>query len=141
MISHFSQEPFEGTLHIEDADLQKMAKVLNDVNIKECPYFDLSDKYGNSARYYRENQWIPCSDRLPEEHDSIFSKLYGTEKWRNAMFRKTSKTVIITVEHLDGTRQTAPCNTIDGEWNQSMKGMGKVLAWMPLPDPWKEEEE
>lgn len=62
MISHFSQEPFEGTFHIEDADLQKMVKVLNDVNIKECPYFDLSDKYGNSARYYRENQWIPCSE-------------------------------------------------------------------------------
>ena len=87
------------------------------------------------------NQWIPCSERMPEEHDSIFSKFYGTEKWRNAMFRKSSKTVIITVEHLDGTRQTAPCHTIDGEWNQSMKGMGKVLAWMPLPEPWKGEEE
>ena len=83
-----------------------------------------------------EPEWIPVSERLPEEHDSIFSKFYGTEKWRDAMFRKTSKTVIITVEHLDGTRQTAPCHTIDGEWNQSMKGMGKVLAWMPLPEPW-----
>ena len=83
-------------------------------------------------------QWIPCSEKMPEEHDSIFSKFYGTEKWRDAMFRKTSKTVIITVEHLDGTRQTAPCHTIDGEWNQSMKGMGKVLAWMPLPEPYKE---
>jgi len=52
--------------------------------------------------------------------------------------RKTSKTVIITVEYRDGTRQTAPCHTIDGEWNQSMKGMGKALAWMPLPEPYKE---
>ena len=86
-------------------------------------------------------QWIPCSERLPDEHDSIFSRFYGTEKWRDAMFRKTSKTVIITVEFKDGTRQTAPCYTIDGEWNQSMKGMGKVLAWMPLPEPWKGEEE
>ena len=85
-----------------------------------------------------EPQWILCSERMPKEHDSIFSKFYGTEKWRNAMFRKTSKTVIITVEHLDGTRQTAPCHTIDGEWNQSIKGMGKVLAWMPLPEPYKE---
>ena len=83
-----------------------------------------------------ESQWIPCSERLPEEHDSIFSKLYGTEKWRNAMFRRLSRTVIVTVEFKDGTRQTAPCHTIDGEWNQSMKGMGKVLAWMPLPEPW-----
>ena len=80
-------------------------------------------------------KWILCSERMPEEHDSIFSKFYGTEKWRDAMFRKTSKTVIITVEHRDGTRQTAPCHTIDGEWNQSMKGMGKVIAWTPLPEP------
>lgn len=85
-----------------------------------------------------ESKWILCSERMPDEHDSIFSRFYGTEKWRDAMFRKTSKTVIITVEHLDGTRQTAPCHTIDGEWNQSMKGMGKVLAWLPLPEPYKE---
>ena len=83
-----------------------------------------------------EPEWIPCSERLPEERDSIFSKLYGTEKWRDAMFRKTSDTVICTVQFRDGTRQTCPCHTIDGEWNQSMKGMGKVLAWMPLPEPW-----
>lgn len=86
-------------------------------------------------------KWIPVSERLPEERDSIFAKLYGTEKWRNAMFRRTSNTVIITVKFKDGTRQTAPCHTIDGEWNQSMKGMGKVLAWMPLPEPWKEGDE
>ena len=86
-------------------------------------------------------KWIPVSERLPKEHDSIFAKLYGTEKWRNAMFRRTSNTVIITVEFKDGTRQTAPCHTIDGEWNQSMKGMGKVTAWMPLPEPYKGEIE
>lgn len=91
--------------------------------------------------YIEPQKWIPVSERLPEEHDSIFSRFYGTEKWRNAMFRKLSKTVIITVEHLDGTRQTAPCYTIDGEWNQSMKGMGKVLAWMPLPEPWKGDKD
>lgn len=94
----------------------------------------------DNAPTIEPQKWIPVSERLPEERDSIFAKLYGTEKWRNAMFRKTSNTVIITVEFKDGTRQTAPCHTIDGEWNQSMKGMGKVLAWMPLPDPWKEEE-
>ena len=95
----------------------------------------------DNAPTIEPRKWIPCSERLPEEHDSIFSRFYGTEKWRDAMFRKTSKTVIITVEHLDGTRQTAPCHTIDGEWNQSSKGRGKVLAWMPLPEPWKEGDQ
>lgn len=108
---------------------------------------DLQNAYSDSfADGYRQGkkdaqpQWILCSERMPEEHDSIFSRFYGTEKWRNAMFRKTSDTVICTVQYRDGTRQTAPCYTIDGEWNQSIKGMGKVLAWMPLPEPWKGEE-
>lgn len=47
---------------VEDADLSKLAELLADVNIKETPWFDVSDKHGNSARYYREGQWIPCSD-------------------------------------------------------------------------------
>lgn len=104
----------------------------------DCRFVDQREAY---EAYNREkadaNKWIPVSERLPEERDSIFAKLYGTEKWRDAMFRKISDTVICTVQYRDGTRQTAPCHTIDGEWNQSMKGMGKVLAWMPLPEPYK----
>lgn len=30
-------------------------------------------------------EWIPVSERLPEEHDSIFAKLYGTDKWSDAL--------------------------------------------------------
>lgn len=92
----------------------------------------------DNAPTIEPQKWIPVSERLPEERDSIFAKLYGTEKWRDVMFRKTSNTVICTVQYRNGTRQTAPCHTIDGEWNQSMKGMGKVLAWMELPEPYKE---
>lgn len=123
MIDH-GMSLINDTLHIHIPDAPEVNKVIY-----------------NGVEFVSGAQWIPCSKRLPEEHDSIFSKFYGTEKWRDAMFRKTSKIVIITVEHLDGTRQTAPCHTIDGEWNQSMKGMGKVLAWMPLPEPYKEEED
>ena len=116
MSSHFSQEPFEGTFHIEDADLQKMAKVLNDVNIKECPYFDLSDKYGNSARYYRENQWIPVSERLPEPRIDV---------WCNSDLGQT-------VGYYDET-----CDM----WFKNDYTELIVTAWMPLPEPWKEDEE
>lgn len=27
-------------------------------------------------------KWIPVTERLPEEHDSIFAKFKGTEKWK-----------------------------------------------------------
>lgn len=129
MISHFSQEPFEGTLHIEDADLQKMAKVLNDVNIKECPYFDLSDKYGNSARYYRENQWIPCSERLPDLDEYVLCTLNDSGEGNE-----------VGMMCLTTSIRTDDYYWIDyaGEYSWELC---EVFAWMPLPEPWKGEEE
>lgn len=37
-------------------------------------------------------RWIPVSEQLPEERDSIFAKLKGTDKWKTGMFEKTSGT-------------------------------------------------
>ena len=34
--------------------------------------------------------WIPVTERLPEEHDSIFAKFKGTEKWKNDFLRASS---------------------------------------------------
>ena len=122
MIDHFSQQAFEGTFHIEDADLEVMAKVLADVNIKECPYFDLSDKYGNSARYYRENQWIPVSERLPED---------GKEVQVTSGFEETC--IYVT----DGKFSSR-----FGGWVSAWDNLPlcDVTAWMPLPEPYMEEE-
>lgn len=36
----------------------------------------------------KENGWIPVSERLPEEHDSIFAKFKGTDNWKRGMFEK-----------------------------------------------------
>lgn len=84
-------------------------------------------------------KWIPVTERLPEEHDSIFAKFFGTERWINGMFRTTSNDVIACVEYEDGTRDARTMRTIDGKWN--FKGMGekKVTHWMPLPEPPKGE--
>ena len=135
MSSHFSQEPFEGTLHIEDADLQKMVKVLNDVNIKECPYFDLSDKYGNSARYYRENQWIPCSERLPNKPngaESYWCSACECEVHAEQYIVMIKGAVLPTALFWDGYRW------FDTDLNETLY---PVVAWMPFPEPWKGEEE
>lgn len=81
------------------------------------------------------DRWIPCSERMPEEHDSIFAKLKGTEKWHAAMFEKTSDDVNVTVECEDGTRRTRTLHTIDGEWREVYRGVKfKVIAWQPLPE-------
>lgn len=40
-----------------------------------------------------QQKWIPVSERLPEEKETIFAKLKGTDKWRSAMFEKMSDDV------------------------------------------------
>lgn len=82
-------------------------------------------------------RWIPVSERLPEERDSIFAKFKGTDKWKNGMFEKTSGTVIVTVCSNDGSYRTTTAHTNDGKWKiNTFLHEEKVVAWMPLPEPY-----
>lgn len=84
--------------------------------------------------------WIPCSERMPEERDSIFARWKGTDKWDKGMFEKISATVIAIVEYSNGERTAAPACTKDGKWRCDciIGDNGKVIAWSPLPEPYKE---
>lgn len=78
-----------------------------------------------------EQQWIPCSERLPEEKDAGILKKLGTEK--------RSEYVLATVE-VNGERMTVTACTYDGVWHWDKKYAFpdyKITAWMPLPEPWK----
>lgn len=97
--------------------------------------------YEDAEEQGQYGKWIPVSERLPEEHDSIFKKFKGTSKWDPAMFEKTSGYVIATVEYMDGTRLTTRAHTTDGIWKADNSLMtGKVVAWMPPPEPYRESE-
>lgn len=88
-------------------------------------------------------KWIPVTERLPEEHDSIFAKLKGTEKWEKGMFTKVSDYVLVTVKCEDGIMEKCQvAKTRDGEWkNDFFRAFrsAKVIAWMPFPEPYEEE--
>lgn len=89
---------------------------------------------------YADDGWIPVSERLPEEHDSIFAKLKGTDKWREAMFEKISDEVNVTIKYEDGSRKTTTSYTLDGVWEIEKEQRivkQKVIAWQPLPEPYK----
>lgn len=86
-------------------------------------------------------EWIPVSEKLPEEHDSIFAKLYGTYKWDSSLYRTISNKVLVTVEYDDGTRIVKESYTRDGEWKDEKNIINyKVVAWMEMPEPYKEKE-
>lgn len=85
-------------------------------------------------------EWIPCSERLPEEYDSFFVNFKGTEYWRESMYEKNSNPVLATIEYKNGRRKVCLMRTIDGEWDTvglALKN-GKVLAWQSFPEPFCE---
>lgn len=82
--------------------------------------------------------WIPVSERLPEEYDSRFKKYKGTYEWKPFMFEKHSKTVLVTIKYSDGEMRVETAKTIDGQWSINA---GVIIAWMPLPEPYRESEE
>ena len=87
------------------------------------------------------SKWIPCMEMMPEERESIFKKVKGTDKWDPEMFESISDDVNVTVEFEDGTRKTMTSYTTDGKWSceKEYRIKMKVIAWCPLPEPYKGE--
>lgn len=86
---------------------------------------------------------IPVSERLPDEHDSLFAKFYGTDKWNDALWKTQSKEVLVTVEFEYGIRSVSLSYITDGKWaleKRDKLNKYEVVAWMPLPNPYKEKE-
>ena len=80
------------------------------------------------------DRWIPCSERLPEEHEWVGTKEFGTT---------ISDEVHITFD-VNGERFVKTLSLQNGELsNYEKRSMDafykgwKMLAWMPLPEPWK----
>ena len=80
-----------------------------------------------------EREWISAAERMPEEHESIFAKAYGTKRWANGMFRTISDEVFACVAFDDGHKTTMTLRTHDGAWALSSIHRGHVTYWMPLP--------
>lgn len=81
--------------------------------------------------------WVSVEDRLPEEHDSMFAKLYGTSKWNSAMWRTESDRVLVAILFPDGTRTVDKGKLEDGEWRTGVARVlpQKVTHWAVWPEP------
>ena len=80
-------------------------------------------------------EWIKCSDRMPEEHLSMFAQFKGTDQWRPAMYEKASDDVRVVEVFEDKTRRVFHSYTIDGKWQIENKWPKRIIThWMPNPD-------
>ena len=116
------------------------------VHVKGEPLFVMSLDDGialsEAVSLLKEQNWIKCSERMPEEHETIFAKFKGTDKWSNAMFEKRSDDVRVAVEFEDGTRSVLHSYTFDGKWeiekSSPLRKKSTVTHWMPNPElPWE----
>ena len=84
-------------------------------------------------------QWISCSERMPDEHEWIGTKKFGTT---------ISDEVYVTFEAPDGQRFAKHISFQNGKLSPAdeqrmkvwFKGV-KPIAWMPLPEPYREDGE
>ena len=86
-----------------------------------------------------EQPWILCDERMPEEHEWIGTKSFGTTM---------SDEVYVTFENSKGERFTKHIHFHNGDLSRYdkthmdawFKG-SKPIAWMPLPEPYRPEGE
>lgn len=85
----------------------------------------------------KQPQWISVKDRMPAETHSMFFKLYGTPKWRDAMWKEESDNVLVAISFEDGSQFVTSGYTQDGKWHTGISKMlpYTVAHWMPLPEP------
>lgn len=133
LTSPFKNDVGDGVVDMNDlykCGTQLQNEYLNNLNVLK----ELVDK----AESF---EWIPVSKKLPDEHDSIFAKLYETDEWNSNLWRTTSSRVLVTVKYDDSTRLVKESHTHDGEWTVEKRNINcKVEAWMPYPEPYKENE-
>ena len=127
-----------------DADgLKKNCKITGEfINNFECVSLaTLGEIIDRQPTIEPKQEWISAKDDMPKEHDSIFARFYGTDKWITGMFRTASDDVNACVEYEDGSRLVKSLHTISGEWHMSgIPGGGVVTHWMPLPEPPEKEK-
>lgn len=115
-------------------DEKKFMEFMTSLKEAGAEHISFDDLRKFIEEFPKTGEWIPCSERLPDECDSIFAQFKGTDKWSSEMFEKISYDVNTTVEYENGKRKVKALHTIDGKWdNRDISVNFKVIAWQPLP--------
>ena len=118
----------------------ELAKLINDAadTIELLSAKLHASQMERSSQYYHDG-WIPCEEKMPEEHEWIGTLKFGTT---------ISDEVYVTFENPKGERFCKHIRFQNGELSNydkreidiCFKG-SKPIAWRPLPEPYRKEGE
>ena len=89
------------------------------------------EQYQKIDRNLKEPQWIPCSERLPEDPDT--KRIYASKTYQ--VTDNYGKTIVL-LWHKTEVRGKS---VMRWEWHDGRIYYGDVLAWKPLSEPYKRE--
>lgn len=95
---------------------------------------DINDLESWIAQQPTANAWIPCSERLPDEDCLTGANVQYSVPVLMTAYNAEDEETIVDYGH-----------TVDGRWYSDTTDLfvpswWEVLAWMPLPEPWKGKE-
>jgi len=109
---------------LSEIELEEICEAVGDVRQ------DMIDRIKQLPSAQPEQLWIPVTERLPEE-----------DHWLGGSGKQFSDEVLVSVANYDDEDiWTYISQTIDGEWTLELPIHCKIIAWMPLPEPWKGEQ-
>ena len=80
-----------------------------------------------NAETIESQRWIPCNERLPKDYSSCLCTIRNHYTYDN---------------HIEVYDHVVVYNPAEKEWlDESSKLAFEVIAWMPLPEPYRESEE
>ena len=85
------------------------------------------------------NQWIPCSERLPEEGRFVLTTIIETD----IVYQDEGETIEEALKRSMKMKRVS-VGFIGSDGWYGADGYPEIVtprAWMPLPEPWKGEEE
>lgn len=118
LVDYANQSNFDGWEQEEKEYLvkadecEKLIEIVNQV----------AEEYSNSEIPNNSDRWIPCNERMPEEH-------------MDKELHMASDLVQVTMIDEDGNSYVLDDCTLDGEWCNA-GDLFEVIAWQPLPAPY-----
>lgn len=90
-------------------------------------YYALEEVLNIVEQQLKVGEWIPCSERLPEEYGDYLIAWFHTNKYAKAMQKG---------KHYYEICEYSPEEGWLSDFKQCPEGY-EVIAWQPLPEPWE----